>query len=149
MCITLQVIGVLAIIGIMNYHRHLAGGMGPWQYSYELSEKASLDSFERFSESRKESLGADVAFGEFRVWVKRSPDIDGNIAIRIHQNEGEDEVGGFLYIDGNKYSAEIDPETREVRILSDETYQRSNWRWYHWLGFRFPFHALLQPFFLE
>lgn len=151
-CITLQVIGILTVIGIINYHRLLKGGMGSLQYSYELSEKATLDSWQKFSSSEEMSTsnGGGKTFGEFRVWVKRAPDINGNVAIRIHQNGGEDEVGGFLYIDGNKYSAEIDPETREVRILGDETYQRPKWHWYHWLGFRFPFlYQFFQPFFLK
>lgn len=129
--IFLQCIGVIALIGIFYYQQKPKDTMfGSYQYSYELSEKSALDTWEKDSNffQRKN-------FGEFRILLEQSPEDGTDKIVTTHPVSGED-VGGYLYINGKKYSARLNFSTGEVSYDNSQSYERKNWQWYHWMGIR-------------
>ena len=142
--IFLQVVGIIALIGMHSYQKESDGRFGSWQYSYELSEKAALDTWKKNtayynqSPSRKDVLSNQKTFGEFRTWVELSQNVDGTKSIKSLFGDGSI-VDGSLYINGKKYSAQFNSQTGVITYdEKDKSDRLGNWHWYNWLGLRMP-----------
>lgn len=145
--IIFDIIGLIAIIGIFSYQTKPNATMfGPWQYSYELSEKALLDTMDKntefyntcsFGDCFTSSTLSHRSFGVFWSAVNFDTYQDGTETIRAKPSR-DNYTAGWLYINGKKYSARLFSQTGEVTYDQSESYERSNWHWYSWMGLRMP-----------
>jgi hypothetical protein len=136
--IILQLIGIATLIGIHYYQlKPIDTSFGSWQYSYELSEKAALDTWKKNTNLLQNDpiIHSTTTYGEFRTWVKTTNDKDGKDVIKAWSSS-EGYIIGFLYINEKKYAARLYPQTGEITYDQNESYERPHWRWYHWMGFR-------------
>lgn len=138
----LQIIGIVALLGVVSYQKKPKDTQfGSWQYSYELSEKAALDTWAKNTEfmnrMNPEATSSQKTLGEFRTYITKTKDQNGKEILRIRPSS-EGGISGYLYMDGRQYTARIDSQTKELTYDTATTYERSNWHWYNWMGLRLP-----------
>lgn len=143
--IFLQLVGIATLVGIHYYQMKPTDSLfGAWQYSYELSEKAALDTWKKDTNyynqggSIKSPPPVQKTFGEFRVRVVSQKDQNGKVVIESESNINDSAVGS-LYINGRIYDAQFNSKTREIIYDAGRSFERRNWQWYDWMGFRSPF----------
>jgi len=127
-----SILGILALTAIYNYNFNNNYNIGIMdirtQYMFALSQKITRDVYPLFEKNYNERYSNNKDRGEFCYSFFGDEVKEKKIKLSLD----EQKIRGVVHMDGNSYSAKINPKTLELEINNSPS--TWHWKWYNWLG---------------